>query len=263
MTPGANGDCLAVPHPTSLSSPPLPPPVFNLCSSGLLRQQQPPSPPQQHHHHQAPGFSPQPHLNMSTTESSSSTLSGSKKGTSSPFFENVPEELALPPTDTSATFLQNIFQLASDHDAQMSQKDDIIRKLMSEKAELEQSMLTIKSSLELIQLEREAVEDKDRARKAEKVKEEATACLSQALAKQEKKGWDVVTKVLRAMECICCYEARPRVKVYQCVAGHLICEHCRIGLQDPVCPACTTKYTLNIRSLLAEELALTLNLNDY
>ena len=81
----------------------------------------------------------------------------------------------------------------------------------------------MKSSLELMQLEREAVDDKDRARKAEKVKEEeATACLSQALAKQEKKGWDVVTKVLRAMECICCYEARPRVKVYQCVAGHLV-----------------------------------------
>ena len=89
-------------------------------------------------------------------------------------------------------------------------------------AELEQSLFTMKSTLDLMQLEREAEDDKDKARKAEKVKEEATACLSQALAKQEKKGWEVVTKVLRAMECICCYEARPSVKVYQCIAGHLV-----------------------------------------
>ena len=132
MTPAANGDCLAVPHPTSLSSPPLPPPVFNLCSSGLLLQQPSPSPPQQQH--QPPGFAFQPHLNMSTTESSSSTLSDSKKSTSSPFLVDEADELALP-IDTSATFLKSFFQLASDHDAQMSKKDDIIRKLMSEKVQ--------------------------------------------------------------------------------------------------------------------------------
>ena len=135
-----------------------------------------------------------------------------------------------------------------------------------------------------MQIEREAEDAKDRAKKAERVKEEAAACLHQALAQQEKKGWDLVTKVLRAMECICCYEAaRTKVKVYQCIAGHLvsnlgtlvmsaasktlpfslqICEHCRRGLQDPVCPACTTEYTWDIRNLLAEELAQSLNLNE-
>lgn len=249
MTPAAHGDCLTpVPHETSP-----PPPVFNLCSFGL--QQQQPSPPPQQTYQQ---------LNMSTTDSSSSTGGGSdsKKG-GSPYLEDEPDEPQPETADTSSsTVLKNFFLLARDHDAQMSEKDDIIRKLMTEKAELEQSLLTVQSSLDLMQIEREAEDAKDRAKKAERVKEEAAACLHQALAQQEKKGWDLVTKVIRAMECICCYEARPKVKVYQCIAGHLICEHCRRGLQDPVCPACTTEYTWDIRNLLAEELAQSLNLNE-
>ena len=61
---------------------------------------------------------------------------------------------------------------------------------------------------------KEAEKIKDRARMAE-------ACLR----KNEKTGWEIVTKVLRAMECICCFETRPKVKVYQCTAGHLVRNH--------------------------------------
>ena len=71
-------------------------------------------------------------------------------------------------------------------------------------------MLEVQSSLCLMQL-KEAEKIKDRARMAE-------ACLR----KNEKTGWEIVTKVLRAMECICCFETRPKVKVYQCTAGHLV-----------------------------------------
>lgn len=214
----------------------------NLYYSGLSPQAQPFTPYQ---------FMHQPVMSAASTQPASSNVSGGSES-EKPVAKDIAAEEASPRSsdeNSPAALVKKFFILAQKYDTQLSEKDDIIRKLLVEKGELEQSLLEVQSSLCLMQL-KEAEKIKERARMAE-------ACLR----KNEKTGWEIVTKVLRAMECICCFETRPKVKVYQCTAGHLICEMCRNGLQDPMCPACTSKYTVDIRNLLAEELALNLNLH--
>ncbi|KAG5896737.1 hypothetical protein JTB14_031719 [Gonioctena quinquepunctata] len=57
--------------------------------------------------------------------------------------------------------------------------------------------------------------------------------------------------ICRMMECVICLEYMLE-EVYSCVAGHLICGHCRMGLRR--CPVCKDRLG-NTRCLMAETLA--------
>jgi len=57
------------------------------------------------------------------------------------------------------------------------------------------------------------------------------------------------------LECICCFDKMKDLHIYQCSAGHLICDRCHKRLTT--CPVCRVKYNKpgGIRCRLAEQLA--------
>jgi len=166
---------------------------------------------------------------------------------------------------------QSLYKMAKEHDAQMNQLVDTVRVLQNEKAELEISVHQLRAEQEKMDLDSKvrSTEINQLANKVkilEDEKAEMEVSLEGLKTKQEIRDLNankvgVVTSalkpIIRALECICCYGAKSNVKVYQCQWGHLICEHCRQDLPDkiPQCPACQAKYILDIRCLLAEELA--------
>jgi len=176
--------------------------------------------------------------------------------------------------DPERTALKNFYLLAKDHDNQMKAKDNVIRDLMEGKAKLEKSLLDARATdHRLYMMAKEHDSQMNRLTEAVRIlqgeKADLEISLHQLKTQNEMKelnvGIGVVTAALkpvfRALECICCYEVRGNVKIFQCCSGHLICHFCRRDLPEQTCPACTGKYTQDIRCLLAEELANILKLN--
>jgi len=180
--------------------------------------------------------------------------------------------------------LANLYLLAKDHNAQMKSKDKAIRRLEKEKEEAQTALALLRSEKEsspkvdiisVYQLAKQHDEltnkMADQVRQLQLEKADVETTLLNVRIEQERKARlekskghhrhlteNQLAKVYRALECICCFDATSKKRIFQCQSGHLICEECHQVLSVKECPTCKTPYsgtTGHIRNLLAEELS--------
>ncbi len=61
---------------------------------------------------------------------------------------------------------------------------------------------------------------------------------------------------LKSLECQVCLQVRRGCKIFQCVNGHIICEHCGVafsGTECPICSQATMAGGARIRNLVVEQ----------